>query len=193
MTISALWLRSHLILNHIPMLWAVFAFVLYYYGTIKKNGDIQKAALLGFTFTAILAWVVFRSGLTAAKYVPGLPLISLDYIYEHEQWAQKTLWAMYAAGAIAALGVIKMWLKRQLHGIFFIFFSIVAVAAISLTAITSDIGAKIANQGIRPRSILTESTKYEQYRENRKKNGTIQSDKTPVSNEQAIKPADAPD
>ncbi|MBF0488188.1 MAG: hypothetical protein HQK98_08525 [Nitrospirae bacterium] len=189
MNLSAIWLHVHLIVNHIPMLWAVFAFVLYYYGTIKKNGDIQKAALLGFAATTAITWLVFRSGENAAGNVAGLPLLSLDYLYEHEQWAQKTLWALYAAGAIATLGVVKMWLKRQLHGVFFIFFSIVAVAAIALSAITSDIGAKIANPGVRPGSTLIKSPKYNEYKEKRKKSGTLLSDKTPVSNESAIKPA----
>ncbi|MBF0554529.1 MAG: hypothetical protein HQK96_08255 [Nitrospirae bacterium] len=189
MNLSAVWLHVHLIVTHIPMLWAVFAFVLYYYGTIKKNGDIQKAALLGFAVTTAITWLVFRSGENAARYVAGLPLLSLDYLYEHEQWAEKTLWALYAAGAIAFLGIVKMWLKRQLHGIFFIFFSIVAIAAISLSAITSHVGAKIANPGVRQGSTLIKSPMYDEYKEKRKKSGTPLSDKTPVSNESAAKHA----
>ncbi|MBF0405280.1 hypothetical protein [Candidatus Magnetominusculus xianensis] len=185
---TAIWLHGHLIINHIPMLWAVFAFILYYYGTIIKNSDIQKAALLGFAVTAALTWCVFRTGEIAASYVAGLPLLSLDYLYEHEQWAEKSAWAIYAAGGIAFVGAVKIWLRRQLHGLFFIFFSIAAVAAISLSAITSDIGSKIANSALRPNSKLIKSLNYSDYKEQRKKSGTLQSDKTPVSNELTIKP-----
>ncbi|MBF0320926.1 MAG: hypothetical protein HQL01_14090 [Nitrospirae bacterium] len=188
MNINAEWPHIHLLVNHIPIMWTVFAFILYYYGTIKKNGDIQKAALLGFVATASMAWFVFRSGDNAALYMPGLPLVSLDYLYEHEQWAEKAMWALYAAGAVACIGVVKLWLRRQLHGLFFIFFSITAIVGISLSGITSNLGVKIIHPEIRPGSTLIQSPKYHEYRENRKKGGIPKSDKTTVNNAATIKP-----
>lgn len=187
---SAIWVHLHLLADHIPMLWAVFAFALYYYGTIKKNCDIQEAALLGFAVTSAITWFVLRSGEHAARYVPGLPLISLDYLYEHEQWAKKSVLAIYAAGAVAFAGAVKLWLRRPLHGLFFIVFSVAAASAISLAAITSDIGAKVANPAVRPQSAITKSTQYERYKYQREKGNTPPSDKTPVANVIPPRPAD---
>ncbi|MBF0517338.1 MAG: hypothetical protein HQK97_09515, partial [Nitrospirae bacterium] len=149
---------------------------------------LQKAALLGFVVIAGLTWVVCATGENASNYIAGAPLISLDYLYSHEQWAEKSAWAIYAAGALALIGVLKIWLNRQLHGLFFIFFSIAAVAAISLSAITSDIGAKVVNPGIRPDSKLIKSSKYQEYKQMKKQGGTPKSD-----NNSLTKPAAASD
>ena len=53
------WSHLHLMLNHVPVLGAVFGFLLLAYGVWRKNDTLQRAALWSFAVVALVAVPVY--------------------------------------------------------------------------------------------------------------------------------------
>lgn len=91
----------HLLLNHIPVLGTLFAFMLLAWGAVAKSRDLTRAGLV---FTVLAALVSIPTSLTgdpAADAVKGLPGVTTPIISEHEEAADYAFYFLLAVGALA--------------------------------------------------------------------------------------------
>lgn len=96
----------HLLLNHIPILGALFGMILLIFGLIRKNNALSQAALITFIMAAIVTLPVDWSGEQAEEIVEELPGISHDLIHEHEEIAELAVKFMLGLGVLSLLTLI---------------------------------------------------------------------------------------
>lgn len=101
----------HLLVNHVPVLGAVFAFLLGAYGLVRRQPDVVRAALLGLVLVGLGSVVAMQTGERAEEVVEHLNGVSEGRIYEHEEAAEVANYAAIAMGALA-LGVL-VWQRGQ--------------------------------------------------------------------------------
>lgn len=101
----------HLLLNHLPILGTLFAFVLGLYGALRRQPDVVRAALLALVVTGIGSVAALRTGEGAEDAVEHLPGVSESILHEHEEAAESANIAAILL-AVAALGVL-VWRRTK--------------------------------------------------------------------------------
>lgn len=131
------WAHVHLMLNHVPLIGAVFALLLLVAGLFRRSGDLQKAALWALVGTALLTLPVFFTGDPAEHMLKGVPGVMMGNVHAHEEMAEKSFVAMAILGALALVcaivyrraALLPRWLLGTMLG-----GSLVVVVMMGLTA-----------------------------------------------------------
>ena len=138
----------HLMLNHVPVLGAVFGAVLLGVGLLRRDESWQRIALWTLLVTGVASVVVYLTGEPAEELVEGAAGFSHDAVERHEEIAE---WAMYAGGAVgaAALGAIGWFRSRSLPrglmtGVF-----VLNLALVGVMAWTANSGGKVSHPELR--------------------------------------------
>ena len=130
----------HLILNHIPVLGAIFSFVLLLAALIRRSDELLKASLAGFVIVALIAVPVYLTGESAEEMLESLPGVSEVFLEQHETWALLSVIALGALGLISLVGLAlsrrRGMIPRPLIG-----------ALVALTLVTCGVVAQTANLG----------------------------------------------
>ena len=95
----------HLMVNHLPLAGVVFALPLLLFAWIRKNTEVGRAALIVVALSAALAAPSFFSGEGAEEVLEHAPGFDKHLVHEHEEAAEKAIWAIGAAGAVAVAGL----------------------------------------------------------------------------------------
>jgi uncharacterized membrane protein len=144
------WAHAHLILNHAPVMGAVFCLALLAWGLARRSDDVNTAALLGWVITALSAGGAYLTGSYAGDLVQDLPGVSAVRISAHEDAALLALIAAIAAGVVALAG---LWLAKgrkplarwPLWGCF-----VLGVVTCALMARAANLGGEIRLPEARP-------------------------------------------
>lgn len=91
----------HLLLNHLPILGALFGLLILAGGFFLKNNTVKRTALGMFVLSAIFAIPAYLTGEGAEEVVENLPGISENLIEAHEEMANIFLWMVGALGLIS--------------------------------------------------------------------------------------------
>lgn len=100
----------HLMLNHIPVVGALFLVVLFTAGLVRGNATLVRTALWSCVALAVIAIVTFLTGEPAEEAVEGIAGISEAAIERHEEVA---LVATVLLGAGGALSAAALWLAHR--------------------------------------------------------------------------------
>jgi len=132
----------HLMLNHVPVLGTLFGLVLLAWGIMRRNGALQRAALLTFTVVALVAIPVYLTGEPAEEAVEHLAGTVDSAIDPHEDAAIISFIAMELLGALS-LGALL--LSRTRFNPALVVRGALAVAIITggLMAWTANLGGRI--------------------------------------------------
>lgn len=138
----------HLMLNHVPVLGAVFGAVLLGVGLLRSDESWQRIALWTLLVTGVASVVVYLTGEPAEGLVEGAAGFSHDAVERHEEIAE---WAMYTGGAVgaASLGAIGWFRSRPLPrglmtGVF-----VLNLALVGVMAWTAQSGGKVSHPELR--------------------------------------------
>ncbi len=96
----------HLMLNHVPVLGVVFAFVVGVIGFLFKSKAVTRVALGMLVFSAIIAVPVYLTGEPAEEVVEGLAGVSEAVIEQHESAAAFSLILAGVTGGFALLALL---------------------------------------------------------------------------------------
>lgn len=129
----------HLILNHVPIMGALFGLGLLLVSLTGKNADLRRASYIIFAGVALLAIPVFLSGFAAQAMLQG-PNISDDLVRRHESSALLSIWWIEITGALALIG---LWQSQSKQGI--PRGNVIAVLVFSL--MTAGLVARTSNTG----------------------------------------------
>lgn len=105
----------HLLLNHFPILGALFAAAVLLAGVALNDRKINQVGLVAMVIFTLLAIPAFLSGEGAEEILEEYPGISNAAIHDHEELAELALWVMVFAGVVALVGFILQWRKEHLH------------------------------------------------------------------------------
>ncbi len=95
----------HLLLNHLPIIGVPLIAALLLYGIIRRQRDVQRAALVGFLALAVLTVPVYLTGEPAQEAVEHAPGVATALIGRHEDFATVAMWLTAGLGVLAALGL----------------------------------------------------------------------------------------
>lgn len=104
-------MHFHLMLNHIPILGAVFGLGLLLYGILRSSEELKRAALAVFIAVAIVGIPAYLTGEPSEDGVKGLAGVSGPIIEKHEQAAGVTFVLLLGLGlgALASL----LWFRGR--------------------------------------------------------------------------------
>lgn len=103
----------HLLLNHVPVLGAVFGLIVLGYGYVRRGDDVMRAGLWLLVIVGVTGGIVYLTGEPAEELVEGLAGVSEAVLERHEAAA---LWATIGAGfvgLVALVGLVR-WRAAEL-------------------------------------------------------------------------------
>jgi uncharacterized membrane protein len=105
----------HLLLNHFPILGALFAAGVLLAGILFNERKINQVGLVSMIIFTLLAIPAFLSGGGAEEIMEEYPGISHAAIHDHEESAELALWLMFFAGLVALVSFFLQRTKEHLH------------------------------------------------------------------------------
>lgn len=140
----------HLIINHLPILVTPIALLILIWGLIRDIKAYRSLSMWGFILAGITAYIAFESGEGAEDTIEQLAGISEQFIHDHEELAEWSLWASLALGLLAVGGLFMDRMKevgRQLLVGAIIVLSLLSSISMAYTAY---LGGQIRHSEIRP-------------------------------------------
>lgn len=101
--------QLHLMLNHLPVMGALFSLLLLAWSLIRRSAEIQKLALAIALLAGLSSVPAYLAGEPAEEVIEHMAGVDEAYIEEHESMGKFALWCGVAlgvaAGAALAAGV----------------------------------------------------------------------------------------
>jgi uncharacterized membrane protein len=138
----------HLLLNHVPVIGAVFAVLVLGAAVLRRNDEWLKVALAIFVVSAAAGAVVYLTGEPAEEAVEHVAGINESVIERHEDAALISTVALGAFGVAAFAALVAFRAKRppRWMGVTALVFSLVPTALMGWTA---NLGGQIRHSEIR--------------------------------------------
>ncbi len=95
----------HLLLNHLPVVGALFGVLLLSVAVLKKSAELKKVSLGVFVVLALISIPAYLTGEPAADGVEHLPGVSKPLIERHEEAAEISFAVAGVAGVVALAGL----------------------------------------------------------------------------------------
>ena len=139
----------HLMVNHIPILFIPVALIILIWGWMRDIKPFQTLSMWGFILAAVAAYIAFESGEGAEETVERLAGVREQFIHEHEEWAEWSLWGSIILGIAAIAGLYIDRIKKQGSSLLISALIILALVTSGLMAYTAYLGGQIRHTEIR--------------------------------------------
>jgi uncharacterized membrane protein len=138
----------HLIVNHIPVLGAVFGLLLLAYGLVRRNDGVVRASLWTLAIVGLAGLAAYLTGEPAEEIVEELPGISEAILERHEEAA---LLATIGGGIVglAALAGLLVHRARPVANGFSAVMLLLTLGLFGGMAWTANLGGQIHHAEIR--------------------------------------------
>ena len=139
----------HLLLNHIPVLGTIFAFLILAWGVVGRSHDLTRAGLVSLVASAVMAIPTNLTGDPAADAVKGLPGVTTPIISAHEDAADLAFYVLLAVGALALVALVVPMLSDDARRKLTLAVLAGALIAGGLMARAANLGGRIRHTEIR--------------------------------------------
>lgn len=139
----------HLIVNHIPVLGAVFGLLLLSYGVVKRNDGIVRSGLWTLAIVGLAGLAAYLTGEPAEEVVERLPGISESVIERHEEAAYLATIGGGVVGLVAIAGLLLHRAGRPVAGRFSALMLLLTLGLFGGMAWTANLGGQIRHAEIR--------------------------------------------
>ncbi|MFA5073987.1 MAG: hypothetical protein WC539_08860 [Nitrospirota bacterium] len=143
------WAHIHLIINHVPAIGTMGAFLLLCYALVKKSEDVKVVSLWAFLLVALITIPVYLTGNAAADVVKNLPGVTEAYIGRHEEVAFFALFLAEIAGIVALAGLILFRRLRTIPNWIIVLVLILSLMSAVVIGFTANLGGEIRHTEIR--------------------------------------------
>lgn len=133
----------HLILNHFPIAGLLVSTIFLCYGVATKQKAITQFALLVTIVISLMAIVVNQTGEGAEEIVEEIAGISHDVIHEHEEAAEKGIWAVILLGLVSTVAFVLNRREHKSAILVSIIALVLSIASFGAMAWVGDLGGKI--------------------------------------------------
>jgi hypothetical protein len=144
------WAHVHLLVNHIPILGGIFAFLLLAWGWLRGEPVVIRLALALFVLLAAAAIAVHSTGERAVDAVEKLPGVTRELIDTHESAAGKATTVYFVAGLVALGGLIAFRRRPTLPTWYLALMLLVGAASAGTIAWAGLLGGNIRHTEVRP-------------------------------------------
>jgi hypothetical protein len=103
----------HLLVNHLPVEGSIFGALLLLFAIIRNNAELKRTAFLVLIFVGIATFVADTTGGGAARIVRKIPSTDRKDITEHAQSADYAKAAAGITGAVALIGLVFAWRRKD--------------------------------------------------------------------------------
>ena len=141
--------QLHLALNHVPVILAIVAAGVLFWGYVSKSYEIRKVGLVLAIATAVFAGAAFLTGDPAEDVLEKLPVFSKELVHEHEEAGEFALIVSIVAG-VSAL-VTLYFAKKKVQYFSFGLMATLLILIFSSAAFlrTAHLGGLIRHEEIR--------------------------------------------
>lgn len=143
------WVHIHLLLNHFPIVGAIFGLLLLVYALYKNSEDLKQASYWSFVIIALITILVFIAGKHAEEVVVKLPNVTHDLIHYHEEAAKQALIALELLGAISLAGIFMFRGDKKTPSWFLVTVLGLGLIATSVVSLTGLRGGMIRHTEVR--------------------------------------------
>lgn len=142
----------HLILNHVPVLGAVFGLLLLSYGLLRRSDGVVRASLWTLAVVGIAGLAAYWTGEPAEEVVENLPGISEAILERHEEAAFLATIGGGIVGLIALAG-LAVHRSRPVAGAYAAAMLVLTAGLFGAMAWTANLGGQIHHSEIRGGSV----------------------------------------
>jgi uncharacterized membrane protein len=139
----------HLLVNHVPILGALFALALLVAARLWAHDVLTRAGLATLVVVGGAAAIAFFTGEPAEDAVRGLPGIRRAVIHEHEEMGE-TAWIAAGVVGVAALGGLWRWRRAPVPRAASLGYAAGAAVVSGLMAYTGLLGGRVRHTELRP-------------------------------------------
>ncbi len=139
----------HLVLNHLPILGALFGTLVLVGGFSLKLEIVKRTGLGLFIFAALSAIPAFLTGEGAEEVVEGLPGVGENMIERHEDLANYFLWSVIGLGILALAAFYASLRAWKMSSLLVMLTLAVALGTMVLAQQTGTTGGEIRHTEIR--------------------------------------------
>jgi hypothetical protein len=139
----------HLLLNHLPILGALFGLLILAGGFFLKNDTVKRTALGIFALSAVFAIPAYLTGEGAEEVVESLPGVTENLIEAHEEMANIFLWLVGALGLISLVTLYTDLKSKKVAPMLYTLTFIVAIGAMFVAQRVGTSGGEIRHTEIR--------------------------------------------
>lgn len=143
----------HLVINHLPIVALLIAFLVLLAGFLFKKPEIKLTALGIFIFSALSAIIAFYTGEGAEEVVENLPNISETLIHNHEEAAEIFYTLVLILGALSLVTMFLQIKKSKVVSFGYTLIFIMALVAMFFAKNTGTSGGMINHPEIRSTSL----------------------------------------
>ncbi len=105
--------QLHLAINHLPIVGVLIGLIILVAGLFLKQAMVKKTGLFVLVFAAVTVAPTYLSGEPAEEIVEHKPGVTKVLIHEHEESAELSMVFTAITGAVAALSLVLLKMKRE--------------------------------------------------------------------------------
>jgi hypothetical protein len=150
----------HLLVNHVPILGALFALALLLASYFYAGDVLRRTALVVLVVTALGAAASDLSGDPAEDAIRGFPGVHRDQIHAHEAMADKSYYASIVL-ALAAVGVLVRWRRTPVPASATLVMLVGTAIVSGMMAYTGLLGGQVRHSEVRPGAVAGDATVIE--------------------------------
>lgn len=139
----------HLLVNHLPILGAVFALLILVYGLARKSDDVVRLGLLAFVLVGVAVVGAQLTGEPAEEAVEHLAGVSEGLIHAHEEAAELSTIALALTGVVALAALVLRRGGRRLARAATLATVALGLVGAGLVARAGNLGGQIRHPEIR--------------------------------------------
>lgn len=160
----------HLLVNHVPILGALFALALLVASFLWSPDVLRRTAFVVLIGTAVASAVADLSGDPAEDAVRGLPGVRREAIHAHEEFAEASYIGAVILGVLAVGGVVR-WRRSAVPRAATIIALIGTAALSGAMAYTGLLGGRIRHTEVRPGATAADAARVEPSRKDHSQEG----------------------
>lgn len=139
----------HMVVNHFPIIGAIFGLGILITGIVLKNNVIKNVAYVLFCISAIFGFASMFTGEGAEEIAENLPSVTDQIIHEHEEMAEKLALVLYILAGISLLGLYLNFKKHAKANLISYLALVSALVAVFLGKQTGTTGGEVRHTEIR--------------------------------------------
>lgn len=143
----------HLVVNHLPIVALLIAFLVLLAGFLFKKPEIKLTALGICIFSALSAIIAFYTGEGAEEVVENLPNISETLIHNHEEAAEIFYVLVLILGALSLVTLVLQIKKSKVASFGYIIILMMTLISMFFAKNTGTTGGMINHPEIRSTSL----------------------------------------
>jgi uncharacterized membrane protein len=138
----------HLMLNHVPVLGAIFGLLVMGYGLARRSQEVIRTGLWTLVVVGVASGVVYLTGEPAEELVEGLSGFSHSILERHEAAA---LWATAGAAlvGVVALAGLVLYRSKQISRRYAAGVLLLTLGLTGLMGWTANLGGQVMHAEIR--------------------------------------------